>query len=261
MGLPRELDATSSVLVINAPFSGVTDGVSKLRSRVLGEWPTRRNVAAGRSWPRVARAPMRQTPRWRGLLLTLTPTAPTAATSGADFAHAALGQVDLADTNLSHASFNHANLAGANLAKANLSGADLRFAIASVADLEAADMSHADLRLACFDHANLSASNLRGAVLRPRRSLRRQSCQSQSQRGEFALRDLGSGDARGCRSVGRRSQPCSTRSGRSQRRQFERCPPGLRRFLWRQSGECQSVRGAPALRQEYRARRSLGKAG
>ena len=92
-------------------------------------------------------------------------TAPTAATSGADFAHAALGQADLADTNLSHALFIHANLAGANLAKANLSGANLRFAIASVADLEAADMSHADLRLACFDHANLSASNLRGAVL------------------------------------------------------------------------------------------------
>ena len=92
-------------------------------------------------------------------------TAPTAATSGADFAHAALGQADLADTNLSHALFSHANLAGANLAKANLSGANLRFAIASVADLEAADMFHADLRLACFDHANLSASNLRGAVL------------------------------------------------------------------------------------------------
>ena len=74
--LPRELDATSSVLVINAPFSDVTGGVSKLRSRVLGEWPTRRNVAAGRSWPRVAHAPMRQTPRWRGLLLTLRPRRP-----------------------------------------------------------------------------------------------------------------------------------------------------------------------------------------
>jgi hypothetical protein len=76
MGLPRELDATSSVLVINAPFSDVTGGVSKLRSRVLGEWPTRRNVAAGRSRPRVAHAPMRQTPRWRGLLLTLRPRRP-----------------------------------------------------------------------------------------------------------------------------------------------------------------------------------------
>ena len=93
------------------------------------------------------------------------PSAPTAAATGADFTHAALGQVDLAETNLSHASFNHADLAGANLAKANLSGADLRFAIASAADLEAADLSHADLQLACFDHANLSASNLRGAVL------------------------------------------------------------------------------------------------
>ena len=70
MGIRAELDATSSVLVINAPFSGVTGGVSKLRSRVLGEWPTRRNVAAGRSWPRLARAPMRQKPRWRGLLFT-----------------------------------------------------------------------------------------------------------------------------------------------------------------------------------------------
>jgi uncharacterized protein YjbI with pentapeptide repeats len=92
-------------------------------------------------------------------------SAPTAATSGADFTHAALDQADLADTNLSHAFFNHANLTGANLAKANLSGADLRFATASLADFEAADMSHADLRLACFDRANLSATNLRGAVL------------------------------------------------------------------------------------------------
>ena len=97
--------------------------------------------------------------------LEAAPSAPTAAATGADFTHAALGQVDLAETNLSHASFNHADLAGANLAEANLSGADLRFAIASAADLEAADLSHADLRLACFDHANLSASNLRGAVL------------------------------------------------------------------------------------------------
>ena len=177
-------------------------------------------------------------------------SAPTAATSGADFTHAALDQADLADTNLSHALFNHANLAGANLAKANLSGADLRFATASVADLEAADMSGADLRLACFDHANLSATNLRGAVLDHADLCQRQSCQSQSERREFALRDLGSGHARGCRSVGRRSQPCSTRSSRPQRRQFERRAPGLRRFPRRQSGECQSVRGAAALRQE-----------
>ena len=92
-------------------------------------------------------------------------SAPTAATSGADFTHAALDQADLADTNLSHAFFSHANLTGANLVKANLSGADLRFATASVADLEAADMSGADLRLACFSQANLSATNLRGAVL------------------------------------------------------------------------------------------------
>jgi uncharacterized protein YjbI with pentapeptide repeats len=56
------------------------------------------------------------------------PTVPTAATSGGDFTHAALGRADLAETNLSHALFSHANLAGANLAKANLSGANLRFA-------------------------------------------------------------------------------------------------------------------------------------
>ncbi len=91
--------------------------------------------------------------------------AETALSGGADFTHAALGQADLADTNLSRALFNHANLAGANLANANLSGATLRFASASVADLEAADMSGADLRLACFNHANLSATDLRGAVL------------------------------------------------------------------------------------------------
>ncbi len=97
--------------------------------------------------------------------LEAAPSAPTAAATGADFTHAALGQVDLAETNLSHALFNHADLAGANLAEANLSGADLRFAIASAANLEAADLSHADLQLACFNHANLSRSNLRGAVL------------------------------------------------------------------------------------------------
>ncbi len=95
----------------------------------------------------------------------IAPTAPGAATSGADFAHAALGHADLADTNLSHAVFEHADLAGANLAKANLSGATLRFATASVADFEAADLSGADLQLACFNHANLSATNLRGAIL------------------------------------------------------------------------------------------------
>ena len=137
------------------------------------------------------------------------PTVPTAVTSGADFTHAALGQADLAEYESQPCLVQSRQ----SCRRKSCQGQFKR------RQPTLRDRVGCRPRSSRYVPRGSSAGVLRSRQsqrqqfarrrARPRLSLPRQSCQSQSQRREFALRDLGNGDARGCRSVGRRSQPCS----------------------------------------------------